>query len=197
MKKALIVYGSPRKNGNTNMLLKKLLEGIKDSGHSIHVKKVFLRELCIFPCRECAHCEAAGTCCIEDDMQKIYPELEEADYVILSSPMFFYHVTAQTKALIDRAQALWVKKYILKRTKNTAKKRGGWFIAVGATRGDKLFEGSVLTMKYFFDALGIPYAGDLFVKGVDRKGDVLDHPEALSQAYQLGREIGLRAGSDV
>jgi len=105
-KKALVIYGSPRENGNTDILLKELVKGIKDGNKKIEVEEIYLRTLNIHPCRD-----------VNDDMQKLYEKLQYADYVILGSPIFFYSVTAQTKAMIDRSQALWAKKYLLKQKK--------------------------------------------------------------------------------
>ena len=124
-------------------------------------------------------------------MQDLHIKLQEASYIILGSPIFFYTVTAQSKAMIDRCQASWAKKYLLKQRQSDKmkEKRGGWFVSVGATKGKKLFEGAILTMKYFFDTMDVPYRDNLLVNGMDEKGDVLNHPQALSQAYQLGKEI--------
>jgi len=124
-------------------------------------------------------------------MQKIYVKLLSADYLILASPIFFYSVTAQTKAMIDRSQALWARKYLLKKgiEKEIKQKRGGWFISVGATYGSKLFDGVILTVRYFFDVLNIPYRGNLLIRGIDDKGEILGKPAYLTSAYNLGRKI--------
>ena len=126
-----------------------------------------------------------------DDMEKIYPKLREADVVILASPIFFYGVTAWAKALIDRSQAFWARKYLLKDPSfgTEGKKRKGFFISVGATKGQKVFEGSILTVKYFFDVLIAKYVGELLFKGVEAKGDILKHPAALRQAFEAGRRL--------
>ena len=190
-KKALVIYGSPRKNGNTDILLKELIKGIKDGSDKIKIEEIYLSDLNIYFCRGCRACNQSGRCVIEDDMQDLHIKLQEANYIILGSPIFFYTVTAQSKAMIDRCQASWAKKYLLKQRQSDKMKgkRGGWFVSVGATKGKKLFEGAILTMKYFFDTMDVPYRGNLLVKGMDEKGDVLNHPQILSQAYQLGKEI--------
>jgi multimeric flavodoxin WrbA len=126
-------------------------------------------------------------------MQKIYPKLLEADVIILASPIFFYGVTAWAKALIDRSQALWARKYLLKDPSlgKEGKKRKGFLISVGATKGQKVFEGAILTSKYFFDVLNAEYVGELLFKGVEAKGDILKHQEALHQAFEAGRRLVL------
>jgi multimeric flavodoxin WrbA len=126
-------------------------------------------------------------------MQKIYPKLLEADIIILASPIFFYGVTAWAKALIDRSQALWAKKYLVNDPSmgKKGKRRKGFFISVGATKGQKVFEGAILTVKYFFDALNTEYTGELLYRGVDGKGEILKHPKALEQAREAGRKLVL------
>jgi multimeric flavodoxin WrbA len=187
--KVLGIFGSPRKGGNTELLLEELLKGAEKEGAS--VERLYLSDFTIIPCKECHGCDNTGSCVILDDMEKIYPKLLEADVVILASPIFFYGVTAWAKALIDRSQALWARKYLLKDPSfgREGKKRKGFFISVGATKGQKVFEGSILTVKYFFDVLNAKYVGQLLFKGVEAKGDILKHPEALQQAFEAGRRL--------
>ena len=185
------LFGSPRRGGNTEILLEEVLRGAEKEGAK--VERLYLSDFTITPCKECHGCDETGNCVILDDMEKIYPKLLEADVVILASPIFFYGVTAWTKALIDRSQALWVRKYLLKEPSlgKEGKKRKGFFISLGATKGQKVFEGSILTVKYFFDTFNADYAGDLLFRGVEAKGDILKHPEALQQAFEAGRRLVL------
>jgi multimeric flavodoxin WrbA len=126
-------------------------------------------------------------------MEKIYPKLLGADIIILASPVFFYGVTAWAKALIDRCQALWARKYIIKDPyfSKEGKKRQGFLISVGGTKGEKVFDGAILTARYFFDVLNADYAGELVFKQVDAKGDILKQPDALHQAFETGRKLVL------
>ena len=110
--KVLGICGSPRREGNTELLLRELLRGSRDKG--AEVEEVMLRDLKITPCLEIYACRKDGKCPIHDDMETLYPKLVEADVVALASPIFFYAVSAQAKALIDRCQAMWAKKYLLK-----------------------------------------------------------------------------------
>ncbi len=187
--KVLGIFGSPRRGGNTELLLEEALRGAEKEGAK--VERLYLSDFTIIPCKECHGCDDTGRCIILDDMEKIYPKLLEADVLILASPIFFYGVTAWTKALIDRSQALWARKYLLKDPSlgKEGKKRKGFFISLGATKGQKVFEGSILTVKYFFDTLNADYAGDLLFRGVEYKGDILKHPEALQQAFEAGRRL--------
>ncbi len=185
--KVLGIMGSPRRQSNTEILLDKALEGAAEAG--AEVEKLLVSRLKISPCVEDYGCLEAGNCSIKDDMQAVYDKLLQADHVILASPIFFYGITAQAKALVDRCQALWVRRYVLKTGTDDKRVRKGAFISVGATRGEKLFDGAVLTAKYFFDAIRVKYAGDLLIKGVDDKGQIEEHPTALQDAFRLGREL--------
>ena len=185
--KVLSVLGSPRRGGNTEILLDEALRGASDHGGSC--EKIVLRDLKITPCLEIYKCAKDGVCAIQDEMQDLFPKIEQAQRLIIASPIFFYSVSALTKAMIDRCQSLWAKKYILKLPISSVPDRKGAFISVAATRGKKLFDGVRLTMKYFFDAIDVIYSDELLVRGVDEKGEVRKQEEALQQAYELGRRL--------
>jgi multimeric flavodoxin WrbA len=187
--KVVGLFGSPRRGGNTDLLLEEALKGAEME--KAEVERIYLSDFHIIPCRECLHCYQKGECIILDDMQKIYPKLLEADAILLASPIFFYGVTAWAKALIDRCQALWSRKYVLQDPSlgKEGKKRKGFFISVGATKGQKIFDGAILTARYFFDVLNAEYAGDLLIKGVDVGGDILKQPEVLQQAFEAGKKL--------
>jgi len=189
--KVLGLFGSPRRGGNTDILLEEALKGAEMEG--AEVERLHLTDFNIIPCRECLQCSNDGKCIILDDMQKIYPKLLEADIIILASPIFFYGVTAWAKALIDRCQAFWSRKYILKDESlgKEGKRRKGFLISVGGTKGQRVFEGAILTAKYFFDVLNSEYVGELVFREVDAKGDILKRPEALQQAFEAGRKLVL------
>lgn len=185
--KVLGIMGSPRRQSNTETLLDKALEGATEVG--AEVEKVAVSELKISPCREIYACLKDGHCAIKDDMQRLYEKLLEADHIVFASPIFFYGITSQAKAVVDRCQALWVRRHVLGIGKEDSRIRRGVFISVGATRGEKLFDGAVLTVKYFFDAIGVKYAGDLLIKGIDGKAQIKEHPTALQDAFHLGQQV--------
>jgi multimeric flavodoxin WrbA len=184
--KVLGIMGSPRIKGNTDLLLEEALKGAKSQG--AEVEKIVVDKLKIAPCKEYLGCFKDGNCVIRDDMDDIYPKLLGADVVIIASPMFFYGVSSQAKALIDRCQALWARKHILKQSLPNSGRKGA-FIAVGATKGKRLFEGAILTVKYFFEAIGVEYADELLMRGVDARGEIKEHPIALSDAFELGKRV--------
>ena len=189
--KVLGIMGSPRRHSNTEMLLDKALEGAKEMG--AEVEKVLVSKLKVSPCLELYECRKDGKCPIKDDMRRFYEKLIEADHVVFASPIFFYGITSQAKAIVDRCQALWMRKHVLGMGKDDKRTRKGVFISVGATRGEKLFEGAILTVKYFFDAINVEYYDNLLVKGVDGKAEIKQHPSALQDAFRLGQEL-VRSG---
>jgi multimeric flavodoxin WrbA len=123
-------------------------------------------------------------------MQMVYRELEQADRVVLASPIQFMGLTAQMKAMIDRCQALWARKYVLKIPPlEGSRERKGLFISVGALKRPNLFEPSLATIKTFFKVTDITYAGELLFSGIDEKGDIIQYPDALCQAFLTGQKL--------
>ncbi len=184
--KVLGIMGSPRIRGNTDLLLDKALKGAASQG--AEVEKITVDKLNIAPCKEYYGCLRDGQCVIKgDDMDAVYDKLLAADAVIVATPIFFYTVSAQIMPLFSRCQSLWARKYVLKNLDIPVKK--GAFIAVGATRGAKLFDGPKLTAYYFFKAINADYTDELLIRGVDKKGEIKDHPTALKEAYELGRKL--------
>ncbi|MCF8118857.1 MAG: flavodoxin family protein [Deltaproteobacteria bacterium] len=183
------LYGSPRRNGNTATLLKMAVQGAADGG--AQVEEVVLRDLKMSPCLEIYACRQTGRCAIQDDFQPLYDKLLRCRGIMLASPIFFYTVSAHTKILMDRCQSLWVKRYWLENTPfgQVDEGRKGLFISVGATKGKRLFEGSLLTVRYFLDALGMPLWRSLRYRGLDFEGDVDKFPAYLEEAYQAGGDL--------
>jgi multimeric flavodoxin WrbA len=185
--KALAIYGSPRKGGNTDLLLNETVKGMREAG--AEVDEIFLREMTFSPCLENYGCEKNGQCTLKDDMEVVYPKLIDMDCFVLASPIFFYAVSAHTKAFIDRCQCFWACKYLLKKPIAGGRKRKGVFIAVGGSKGQKIFDGPLLTIKYLFDVLDCELFKTLLYREVDKQGDIRKHPTALSDAYLLGKEL--------
>ncbi len=183
--------GSPRLGSNTEILLDAALSGAAEAG--ARTEKVLVARMRILPCLELYHCAVDGTCSIRDDMRQLYDSIVEADCIILASPVFFYGLSSQAKALVDRCQALWVRRHVLKTWSPDVRRRRGALIAVGATSGPKLFDGVLLTARYFFDAVGVSEAGQVLVRGVDRRAEVLDDPKHVESARLLGRDLASRA----
>ncbi len=183
----LIFNGSPRKKGNTALLLEKVAQGIVEAGG--RSEQIDLARLSIHPCTGCGHCDQTGECIFDDDMTALYHKIREARRIIIGSPIYFYSVTAQTKLFVDRCQTLWSRKYLLGQKTKYPVERKGYLVSVGATSGTKLFDGTILTVRYAFDAMDFNYCGELLIKGVDKKGAVAGLPDALSKAAFFGQGV--------
>jgi len=186
--RVLGITGSPREGGNTDILLNEVLRGAASRG--AEVKAIILSRLKIAPCEHCDACLETGRCKVMDDMQMVYDEMERADRIVLASPLHFMGVTAQTKAMIDRFQALWARKYRLKLPPLGKKRnRKGLFISVGGRKTANLFEPALVTIKSLFAVLDITYAGELLFSGVDEKGAIAQNPVAINQAFLAGQRL--------
>ena len=102
--KILGIVCSPRKGGNTEILVKEALASAREAGAQTELVSVIGKN--IAPCDACGSCGKTGVCHIQDDMQSIYQELEAADAIILGSPVYFGTVSAQAKAVMDRTFSL-------------------------------------------------------------------------------------------
>lgn len=186
--KVLGIAGSPRRGSNTDMLLAEFMRGAASKG--AEVKTIVLNNLKITPCQHCDDCLKKGECKIKDDMQTIYREFEQADIIVLASPIQFTGVTAQMKAMIDRFQSRWARKYVLKMPPlGDNRKRKGFFVSVGGTKVADLFNPALVMIKTVFRVLDIAYAGELLFSGIDEKGAIAKHPDALQQAFLAGQKL--------
>jgi multimeric flavodoxin WrbA len=187
--KIVAVYGSPRRKGNTATLLKKAVSGASDAG--AQVEEIILRDLKMSPCLEIYGCNQAGECRLKDDFQTARDQILSSRGLMLASPVFFYTVSAHTKILMDRFQSVWVKKHWIEQTSRAQQTptRKGLFIAAGATGGKKLFDGMLLSLKYFFEVIDMELWKALLYRGLDFEGDVLKYPHYLDEAYQTGKEF--------
>ncbi len=187
--KVLGIAGSPRRNGNTDILLQQVMLGA--AGDGAETKVVVLSTLNISPCRHCDGCLKTGRCVVEDDMQWLHVDLREADGIVLASPIFFMSVTAQAKAMIDRCQAIWVIKHVLKMPVAIppGRKRKGLFVSVGGTKLSNLFQPALATIKSWFVTLDVGYLGEVVFSGIDEAGAILRYPAALDEAFAAGQRL--------
>jgi multimeric flavodoxin WrbA len=126
-------------------------------------------------------CERKGYCPIDDDVKtEIYPLIRQAEVVVLASPIFFFNMTAQLKAVVDRCQLFWARKYKLELNDPAKKTKRGFLLSVGASKGKSLFEGIELTAKYFFDAIDAGFEGSLTYREIEGPKDMAKHPEVLA-----------------
>lgn len=188
MKKVLVLEGSPRRGGNSQVLMDAVARGIVRGGGS--VERIRVAELRLAPCIGCGGCDKSGHCVVKDEMTGLYEKIVAAHRLLLVSPIYFYSLTAQLKAVIDRGQALWNRKHLQlnKGLWHEDPGRKGYLVAVAATRGAKVFEGAILTAKYFFDATGFAYGGELLVRGIDSRGEMAKAQEELARAEAFGEQ---------
>jgi multimeric flavodoxin WrbA len=187
--KVIGISGSPRRSGNSEILLDRALEGAVSAGSD--AEKIVLNELEIRACQECGGCDKSGMCVIRDGMSYLYTALDKADGVIISSPIFFASLSAQTKMMIDRFQCAWMAKYILKHAL-CKKRRKGLFISVAGSHRNDHFENAKSVIKAFFATLDIEYCGELFCGGIEKMRDIDNEEKILNKAYSMGRELALK-----
>lgn len=191
--KILALHGSPRKGGNSEILLNAFIEGVKEA--SGEVEKISLYDLNFSPCIACGECEHLGECILNDDMTGLYEKILTSDLIVVATPIFFYSHPAKLQAFFERFQALWACKYILKKPHPYQKSPKGILLALGATKGKKLFECLIRTFKFVMDACWGRYVGGLFFRGIDKKGEILAHEDVLTKAKNLGKEVLLKEES--
>ncbi|KAF0145554.1 MAG: NADPH-dependent fmn reductase [Nitrospirae bacterium] len=180
--------GSPRKGGNTELLLREAIKGIEDSRSTVQTFNLNLMK--ISPCQNCGGCDETGICTTEDEMVQIYDAIRTADRIILASPIFFFGLSAQTKIMIDRCQAFWCEKYLLKKPIPEGKYgRKGLLLLAGGMKKELGTECSDATAKAFFRTISVPEHKTLSFTGIDAKGAILKHPTALKDAYEAGKEL--------
>jgi multimeric flavodoxin WrbA len=180
--------GSPRKDGNTELLLKEVIRGIEESGLKVHVFNLNLMN--ISPCQNCGGCDDTGICVIEDDMVQVHDAIRTADRIILASPIFFFGLSAQAKTMIDRCQAFWCEKYLLKKPiPEGPYGRKGLLLLVGGQKKEIGIQCAEATAKAFFRTVSVPEHKTLGFLGIDAKGAILQHPTAFREAYEAGLQL--------
>lgn len=188
--KVVVLHGSPRRGGNTDILAEAMLS--QAQGRKVKTVHLFASRMRIKPCTGCGGCEREGRCVLDDQMARVYPLLEQSHRILIATPVYFYGVTAQLKLMIDRCQPLWSRKYLLGNPLPThldGLERRGYLVAAAGSFGKRVFEGVLLTVGIFLDALNVRFKDSLLVRGVDRKAQVYDLPHELQRAQAIGRDM--------
>lgn len=177
MKKVLILSGSPRKNGNSDNLCDEFARGANESGNE--VKKVRVSDLNIGYCKACYYCRNhSGNCIIKDDMAELLESMITADVIVLASPVYFYSIDAQLKAVIDRTLARWTE------IKNT----DFYYIVTCADPDKEATEATLACFRGFAACVtGAKEKGIIYGTGVYQKGEV--NNKQLHDAYNMGKNI--------
>ena len=177
MSKILILTGSPRKNGNTDRLAEAFAEG---AGEPPDVELISVSDYKVNPCIGCESCFTRNdhSCFQKDDMGLIYDKLKEADTVIIASPVYFYGISAQLKAVIDRLHTPMRNCFGIKKL---------GLIMVGAAELPELFDSILTQYRLVLNFFKLEDIGTVLVRGAGEKGSVTE--SSLKEAYELGRSI--------
>ena len=192
--KVLALVGSPRKNGNSDLLTASFLQGIGEKG--VEGEALHLNRLKISPCQACDGCARDGICVIPDDMQDIYRKVHSSSGLLLVSPIYFGSLSAQSKIFMDRFQCWWQAKYRLQKPFIAdEEKRPAFFICVGAREDRERFEDVCSLVRLFFSIIGFRLFASLCFGGHDHRGSVGGDSEALKTvrraAHEFVSQIGL------
>lgn len=179
MKKVLILSGSPRKGGNSDILCDEFAKGALAAGNE--VEKIFVAEKKIAPCTGCYFCKKhGGRCALNDGMDEILQKIIDCDTLVLSSPVYFYSISAQLKAVIDRTVARWTE----------IGNKDLFYVMTAAEDDEDTMDGTLGCFRGFAKCIdGYEEKGVLYGKGVYEKGDVLKRPELLQIAYEMGESV--------
>ncbi len=182
----LAILGSPRRDGNAEILLDQAIAAAQAAGSK--TEKIILNELKFVPCQECGGCNQTGKCVIKDDMRGVYQKVDQADKIILASPIFFGSLPAQVKAMIDRCQCRWIAKYVLKQKQNSSSRQGALILVSGSNQ-EKFFNNAESIVKNWFAVLGVKFSRHLYCPQVDQKAEILKHKDCLEKSRRLGKAL--------
>lgn len=177
-KNVLILSGSPRNGGNSDSLCDAFLRGAQESGHS--VEKVRVASLNIHPCSACYYCRTHhGECVHKDDMAHLLQKIIDADVLVLASPVYFYSIDAQLKAVIDRTVARWLE----------VKGKEFYYIASMADEELSSADTTLACFRGYAECVEeSTEKGVLIANGVYEVGAVQKSP-FLAEAYEMGKGI--------
>lgn len=180
------IAAGPRKGGNSEQLLDAVLAGAKAAGASVELVRA--ADLAMEGCRECGGCDRTGCCVVQDEMQPLYDKLLAADAVVFATPIFFLGVASQGKRIIDRGQALWVRRHRL-REDPARPGRKGLLIATAGGSSDSVFDGARDTVKAFFAEVGVEWGGELVARPLEGPEEVRATPGLLDRAEEIGKAL--------
>jgi multimeric flavodoxin WrbA len=180
MKHVIGFVGSPRKKGNTHLLVARILEGAQAAGAATEM--VFLNDLVIRECDGCLACWKGKPCPKQDDMNGLYSKIAASDAIVFGTPVYWYGPTALMKGLVDRF-------VYFNCPENRAKIRAKpAILAIPYEEEDT--KTADLVVAFFEKSLAyleMDLLGQVVVPGVTKKGDVLRKPACLAEGYELGR----------
>lgn len=177
-KKVLILSGSPRKGGNSDILCDEFLRGAQEAGNK--VEKLRVSALKIHPCSACYFCrDHGGQCVHKDDMAEVLQKMIDADVLVLASPVYFYSIDAQLKAVIDRTLARWLE----------VKNKEFYYIVTMADESLSSADTTLACFRGYADCVeGAVEKGVLIGNGVYQPGTVKT-TQAMRKAYEMGKNV--------
>ncbi len=182
--------GSPHRHGNTETLLDAFLDGARSAGGDVN--KVILKELDYTPCRGCNACHKTGECIVKDDAITLFDRIFTSDCLAVASPIYSMGITAELKGLIDRAQFIWSRKFILKTLyfqNEHIRAHKGIFISTAGLSWDNVFDGAFPAITAFFNTVGFEYYDNIIAHEMDRYKGIHGHPTALKEAFEKGVRV--------
>ncbi len=181
----LALTASPRRQGNSELLLGSFLKGVQSEG--LETETIRLNDLTFRPCQACDRCAPTGKCVVQDDMQTLYPKIISCSALILTTPIYFGSLSAQLKMFIDRFQCWWHAKYNLdKPFIKPEEKRPAYFICVGALKKKDYSESAKNIVSVYCHIVNLNLKGSLCFRGYDEPGSIAQAPEHLERAFQEG-----------
>lgn len=176
-KNVLILSGSPRKGGNSDTLCDEFMKGALEAGN--HVEKIHVAAQNIGFCKGCYCCKNTGKCIIKDDMAQVLDKILAADVIVLASPVYFYSISAQLKALIDRTVARWLD----------IKNKEFYYIVTAAESSKSAAHCTLECFRGLAACLsGSKEMGIVLGTGVYEVGEINTRP-AMKEAYELGKSV--------
>ncbi|GAA0860956.1 flavodoxin family protein [Paraclostridium tenue] len=164
----LIINGSPRKNKNCVSIINNIIDKLKNNDITYKVFDIY--NMNIEYCTACGFCEKTGYCKFKDDMSPMYDLFDKAIGTIVVSPVHFDCISAKVKTVVDRTQAIYASKYILKKPSiDRNKKRVGMYIAVGGSEPYKSqFKGGQIVMDFFFKSINTKLLYNCYIDSSDK-----------------------------
>lgn len=187
--RVLCIAGSPRRRGNSELLLDACAIGVEAADGL--VDRLPVVECGVGPCIGCGACSVTGVCAIADGMCDIYPRIDAADAIVVASAVYFATVPAVLKALYDRCQPYWARRRLAATNPALAPtvRRPGALLLVRGGGDPYGFDAAIATTCSVFAVLGIDCLHELAVEGPDEAGDITGHPDALRSAEEIGRQL--------
>ncbi|MCD8309263.1 MAG: flavodoxin family protein [Clostridia bacterium] len=178
MKKVVIISSSPRKGGNSEILAQKFAEGAIAAANQVHI--FYVRDIDLKFCTGCLYCQQHGKCILNDGMNGLYDTIQNADVIVLATPVYYYSVSGQLKTFLDRLNPLYARTNAFK---------DFYLITTAAEDEEHTLDGTITAVQGFIDCFeGTSLRGVLRGTGVTEKGEI-NNTACPAAAYEMGKNI--------